>query len=67
MSVTRQLMAPIDIHSIFFFLTMDDEGAVNCLVTDILKYLLLCIFNFGVKNEISIFSNMSDLGFICVW
>jgi len=54
MLVTRQLMDPIDFHSIFFFLRKS-MGSINCLVTNILQNIFLCVqqkkeMNTGLKQ-----------------
>jgi len=42
MSVTKQLMDPIDFNSIFSQL-WKSMGSINCLVTDILQNIFFCV------------------------
>jgi len=43
LSVTKQLTGPIDFNYILFFLPLKSMGPVNCLVTDILQNIFLCV------------------------
>ncbi len=43
MLVIRQLTAPIDFHSLYFFLLWKSMGAANCLITNIFQNIFFCV------------------------